>query len=462
MQALKKAQPVNSEIMIVFVDDDPVTGQVMKRQCHAVGYDCEIFQSPKKCLEYLSSNAADILVTDLRMPEMTGFDLLKEVHKTDPDLPVLVMTGYSSVENAVEAMKLGAADFIKKPFNFDELRLTIDRSLQSKKLQLENQLLKKRLRGHGNRFNMIGDSQIMRSLFNTIEKVADVDCNVIIYGASGVGKELVAQALHESSKNSDAPFVVIDCGALTETLLESELFGHEKGAFTGATQRKHGLMEAASGGTLFLDEISNISDAMQKKLMRAIEEQHITRVGGTSTIPVNVRIVVATNQNLEELVQQGKFRHDFYHRLNVVTIDVPTLDSRREDIPALVESFVDEFAERYKRKISGFDTASMRRLCNASWPGNVRELRNTVERCVILADSPRLSWMSPASLDTEGLESRVTEFSDEEFVTLDALENAYIKHVLSCHDGKKSLTSQILGIDKTTLWRKLKKAGIDE
>ena len=462
MQPLKAQQDTSEYINILFVDDDPVTGQVMKRQCLSFGYNCEIFQSPRQCLEHFSENGADVVVTDLRMPEMNGFELLGEIHQIDPDVPVLVMTGYSSVENAVEAMKLGASDFIKKPFNFDEFRLTVERSINSRQLRLENQLLKKRLRGQGNRFNMIGDSQAMRSLFNTIEKVADVDCNVIIYGESGVGKELVAQALHQNSPKSESPYVVIDCGALTETLLESELFGHEKGAFTGAAQRKQGLMEVASGGTLFLDEISNISDAMQKKLMRAIEEQSITRVGGTSRIPVNVRIVVATNRDLEELVRQGRFRHDFYHRLNVVTIKVPSLDQRREDIPALVEAFVDEFAERYKRKISGFDSASMRRLCNAEWSGNVRELRNTVERCVILADSPRLSWISPAILEQGTTNLGNTQFSEQHFVSLEDLETAYIKHVLSCHDGKKTLTAQVLGIDKTTLWRKLKRAGIED
>ena len=264
MQPLK-IQPDNSEhINILFVDDDPVTGQVMKRQCAMFGYNCEIFQSPKLCIDYFSDKGADVIVTDLRMPEMNGFELLGHVQQIDPDVPVLVMTGYSSVENAVEAMKLGASDFIKKPFNFDEFRLTVERSIRSRQLQVENQLLKKRLRGQGNRFNMIGDSQSMRSLFNTIEKVADVDCNVIIYGESGVGKELVAQALHQTSPKSEAPFVVIDCGALTETLLESELFGHEKGAFTGAAQRKQGLMEAASGGTLFLDEIAKKSNLLQE------------------------------------------------------------------------------------------------------------------------------------------------------------------------------------------------------
>jgi DNA-binding NtrC family response regulator len=376
----------------------------------------------------------------------------------DPDVPVLVMTGYSSVENAVEAMKRGAADFIKKPFDFEEFRLIVERSMESQQLKKENRLLRKRLRRAGNRFGMIGDSQPMRKLFNTIEKVAEVSCNVIISGESGTGKELVAHALHEYSPNKDAPFVVIDCGALTETLLESELFGHEKGAFTGAMQRKHGLMEQASGGTLFLDEISNISDAMQMKLMRAIEEQHITRVGGTTPIPINLRIVVATNRDLGKMVEEGQFRHDFYHRLNVVNLQVPSLSERREDIPALVESFVEEFAERYKRRVKGFDSSSMKRLCDAQWPGNVRQLRNTVERCVILADGPLLSWEDESAGQEKHPFFKDGGFSESSFVSLSELEQAYIEHVLRHHGGKKSRAAQILGIDKTTLWRKLKRS----
>jgi DNA-binding NtrC family response regulator len=440
---------------ILFVDDDAVTCRVMQRQCSSAGYDCQVFQSPRECLEAFAKHGADAVVTDLRMPNMNGFELLTELRSIDPEVPVLVMTGHSSVENAVEAMKRGAADFIKKPFDFEEFKLILDRSIQSQKLKKENQLLKKRLRRSGNRFGMIGDSPAMRTLFNTIEKVSEVSCNVIITGDSGTGKELVAHALHDFSPRSEAPFVVIDCGALTETLLESELFGHEKGAFTGATQRKRGLMEEASGGTLFFDEICNISDAMQMKLMRAIEDQRVTRVGGTSATPIDLRIVVATNRNLEGMVSEGSFRHDFYHRLNVLNIRVPSLDERREDIPSLVEHFVEEFATRYKRRVNGFDPASMRRLCDAAWPGNIRELRNTVERCVILADGPTLNWSEPVA--STAMVPSNSLFDDSRLVTLDELEQNYINHVLVKSNGKKSRAAQILGIDKTTLWRKLKR-----
>lgn len=442
---------------ILFVDDDPVTCKVMQRQCSKAGYDCRVFQSPLDCLDDFSKTGADIVVTDLRMPEMNGFDLLTKLRSIDPEVPVLVMTGHSSVENAVEAMKRGAADFIKKPFDFEEFKLTLERSITAQQLKKENQLLKKRLRRSGNRFGMIGDSPAMRSLFNTIEKVAEVSCNVIITGDSGSGKELVAHALHDYSPRREAPFVVIDCGALTETLLESELFGHEKGAFTGANTRKQGLMEQATGGTLFFDEICNISDVMQMKLMRAIEEQRVTRVGGTKSTPIDLRIVAATNRDLESLVEEGSFRHDFYHRLNVVNIRVPSLDERREDIPSFVEYFVDEFSNRYGRKVSGFDAASLRRLCDAPWPGNIRELRNMVERCVILADGPGLTWAEEQNEADEDLPFHKGVFSGTHFVTLDELEQAYINHVLSHARGKKTHAAQILGIDKTTLWRKLKK-----
>lgn len=444
-------------VKILFVDDDPVTCKVMQRQCGKVGYDCRVFQSPLECLDKFPSAGADIVVTDLRMPEMNGFDLLTELRAIDPEIPIMVMTGHSSVENAVEAMKRGAADFIKKPFDFEEFKLTLERTIEAQRLKKENKLLKKRLRRSGNRFGMIGDSPAMRSLFTTIEKVSEVSCNVIITGDSGTGKELVAHALHEYSPRKDSPLVIIDCGALTETLLESELFGHEKGAFTGASQRKQGLMEQASGGTLFFDEVCNISDAMQMKLMRAIEDQRVTRVGGTKSTPIDLRIVAATNRDLESLVEEGSFRHDFYHRLNVVNIRVPSLNERREDIPSLVEYFVEDFVTKYNRNVKGFDTASMKRLCDAPWPGNIRELRNTIERCVILADGPVLNW---AENVVEGEDERVFNegfFNGSSFVTLDELEQAYISHVLNHSDGKKTHAAHILGIDKTTLWRKLKK-----
>lgn len=443
-------------IRIMFVDDDLVTGKIMKRNCNHAKYSCEVFQDAESCLQAFQSDGADILVTDLRMPGMNGFDLLSNIREFDQDVPVLVMTGYSSVENAVEAMRRGATDFIKKPFDFEELRLRLDRTMKAVHLKNENRLLKKRIGSKRNRFGMIGDTPVMKTLFSTIEKLAEVSCSAIISGESGTGKELVARALHDYSLRKEAPFVAIDCGALSDTLLESELFGHEKGAFTGATQRKYGLMEQADGGTLFLDEICNISDNMQTKLMRAIESRSITRVGGTTAIPIDVRILVASNQNLDELVEEKKFRHDFYHRLNVVTIRVPSLSERREDIPALVEHYVEEFAEQYGRRVQGFDSVSLKQICEAAWPGNIRELRNTIERSVILADGPVLRW-DAFNNEVEVEADFPIQFSDDEFLPLEKLEQEYISHVLRCCNGKKNQAAKLLGIDKTTLWRKLRR-----
>ncbi|MFO7603084.1 MAG: sigma-54 dependent transcriptional regulator [Gammaproteobacteria bacterium] len=443
-------------IRIMFVDDDQVTGKIMKRNCDHARYACEVFQDAETCLNVFQTQGADVLVTDLRMPGMNGFDFLSNIRELDQDVPVLVMTGYSSVENAVEAMRRGATDFIKKPFDFEELKLRLDRTMKAVQLKNENRLLKKRIGVRRNRFGMIGDTPVMKTLFNTIEKLAEVSCSAIISGDSGTGKELVARALHDYSPRKDAPFVAIDCGALSDTLLESELFGHEKGAFTGATQRKYGLMEQADGGTLFLDEICNISDMMQTKLMRAIESRTITRVGGTIPIPIDVRILVASNQDLEGLVEEKKFRHDFYHRLNVVTIRVPSLAEHREDIPALVDHYVQEFSEQYGRRVQGFDAVSLRRLCEAPWPGNVRELRNTIERSVILADGPVLRW-DALFTDTAGSLELPIQFSDDEFMPLERLEQEYISHVLRCCRGKKTQAAKLLGIDKTTLWRKLRR-----
>lgn len=450
-------------LRIIFVDDDAVTCRVMKRNCDNANYICTVYQDAKSCLDDFRAEGADIVITDLRMPGMNGFELLSELRGIDGDVPVIVMTGYSSVENAVEAMKRGASDFIKKPFDFEELRLMLERTMKTLRLRNENKLLKRRIGQKRNRFGMIGDTPVMRSLFATIEKVAEVSCSVILTGESGTGKELVARALHDFSPRSERPFVAIDCGALSDTLLESELFGHEKGAFTGATQRKYGLMEQADGGTLFLDEICNISDAMQMKLMRAIEDRRINRVGGVSPISVDVRILAASNQDLERMVDEGDLRHDFYHRLNVVNIRVPSLNEHREDIPALVEYFVREFTERYQRNVKGFDSISLRRLCGADWRGNVRELRNTVERCVILADGPILTWEPGSERVQLGQENPLAvQFSEQEFVSLIELEQEYINHVLKCFKGRKTKAAKVLGIDKTTLWRKLRRYDNEE
>ena len=451
----------DNKIKIMFVDDDVVTGRVMKRNCDNANYSCSVYQSAQDCLTAFEQSNADIVITDLRMPGMNGFELLTELRSIDENIPVLVMTGYSSVENAVEAMKRGATDFIKKPFDFTELKLMLDRTMKSVRLKTENKLLKRRLGKKNNRFGMVGDTPIMRSLFNTIDKVADVNCNVVISGESGTGKELVARALHDSGLRKDAPFVTVDCGALNGNMLESELFGHEKNAFSGADQRQQGLLEQASGGTLFLDEICNISDAMQIKLMRTIESNKIKRLGSSEEVSIDVRIIAASNRNLEKAVEDGELRHDFYHRLNVVNIYVPRLDERRDDIPALVEQFIREFAEQYERDIKGFDSASLKLICDASWKGNVRELRNIIEREVILSEDKTLHWRGNGELDSDDLDTALN-FSDDHLMSLEQLEHEYISHVLRCFKGKKTKAAKTLGIDKTTLWRKLRRYDVKE
>ena len=452
----------DKQTKIMFVDDDVVTGRVMKRNCDNANYTCSVYQSAQDCLSAFKKSNADIVITDLRMPGMNGFELLSELRAIDENVPVLVMTGYSSVENAVEAMKRGATDFIKKPFDFTELKLMLDRTMKGVRLKNENKLLKRRLGQKRNRFGMIGETPVMRSLFNTIEKVTDVNCNVIITGESGTGKELVARALHDYSSRKDAPFVTVDCGALNENMLESELFGHEQNAFSGAEQRQQGLLEQASGGTLFLDEICNISDAMQIKLMRTIESNKITRLGSSEPINIDVRIIAASNRNLDQAVENDELRHDFYHRLNVVNIYVPTLAERREDIPALVEQFVQEFAEHYNRDIKGYDGDSLKLLCAAPWAGNVRELRNIIEREVILSDDKALCWKGAEGVTGEEECNSSINFSDDSFMSLEQLEEEYINHVLRCFKGKKTKAAQTLGIDKTTLWRKLRRYDITE
>lgn len=446
----------NTQSKILFVDDDVVTCRVMKRNCDNAKYACQVYQDARLCLEEFRENKADLIITDLRMPGMTGFEFLSRIREINEEVPVIVMTGYSSVENAVDAMKRGASDFIKKPFDFAELRMLIERTIKNARLIDENQKLKEQLKTEKDQFGMIGKSAAMISLFNTISKVAQASCNAIITGETGTGKELVARALHDYSPRKDAPFVPVDCGALTTSLLESELFGHEKGSFTGATQQKSGLLEVANGGTLFLDEICNISDAMQKKLMRAIEEGVVSRVGSTTSINVDVRIIAASNQDLEKMIEEGKLRQDFYHRLNVVSLHVPSLNERTEDIPTLIEKFVAEFTRRYNRSNLEFDAESVKRLSAYDWPGNIRELRNIVERCVILSDNNELYWNESVDGVSEELD-HPARFSEEEFYSLNQLEEKYISHVLRCFKGKKTKAAEILGIDKTTLWRKLRR-----
>ena len=439
---------MNAQPLVLFVDDDPKAGELMLRFSESASFSCKVFQDPALALAEFKQHGADLIVSDLRMPGMSGTDLLQAIRTINDNVPFIIITGYANIDDAIEALRLGANDFIKKPFDMDELQVLIDKTLGHRALLEENRLLKRQLSDERQRFGMVGHATAIDAIYHTIEKIADIRCNVIIEGESGTGKELVARAIHYQSQSAEQPFVVIDCGALTENLLESELFGHEKGAFTGAHKAKQGLLPAASGGTVFLDEIGNISDAMQIKLLRVIQEQQITPVGGLQPINIDVRFIVATNRNLEELILKGKFRADLYHRLNVVNITMPPLRERREDIPLLVQHFVDHYARHYHREVTGFDAGSMQLLLEHDWPGNVRELQNLVERHVALADEPLMHLETITSL-------RGQEHIDSDLPTLAELEQRYIQKVLDRFNQSREKTAETLGVNKSTLWRKL-------
>ena len=440
---------MSNNLKIHFIDDDPTAGDLFRRFSRDKDYDIHIFREPEKALEDIRINGSHLVITDLSMPGMSGLELLEQIRHTDIEVPVIMITGFSTEDNAIKALRMGATDFIKKPFDMDALFDQIDDTLVSAEKRKQQKSQQPKITDHQQQFGMIGHSAAIEKIFSIIDKISDIRCNVIINGESGTGKELVAHAIHNHSQFSDQPFIVIDCGSLTDSLLETELFGHEKGAFTGASQNKPGLLEVASGGNVFLDEICNISDAMQMKLMRAVQAQQITRVGGLQPIDIDVRFVVATNRNIEEMIAEGRFRHDLYHRLNVVAITMPPLRNRKDDIQPLLEFFVKEFAQRYKRDVKGFDQASLEQLRHYDWPGNIRELRNLVERSIALADSAELHI--DAGLMSAGSDDSI----DADSPSLEVLEQRYIMKILQhCNDNREQ-TAAILGINKSTLWRKL-------
>ena len=445
---------------IFFIDDDPKTGELMQRFCDDANVSCSIFQQPTEALSAFSkaTSKVDLIVSDLQMPGMTGIELLTEIRKLDENIPFIILTGYANIDNAIDALRLGANDFLKKPFDMDELLILIDKTLQHRALETENTFLKKQLKQNQTINGLIGQSKAMHEVADIIKKIADIRCHVIIEGESGTGKELAAHAIHTESDFAEQPYVVIDCGALTDTLLESELFGHEKGAFTGATTTKLGLLEAAQGGTVFLDEIGNISDAMQAKLLRVVQENQITRVGGLKPINIDVRFIVATNKNLDDLVKVGSFRHDLFHRLNVVKFSMPSLRQRKDDIPALLQHFIALYASRYQRDVSGFDSASTQQLIDYAWPGNVRELQNVVERSIALANEP-IMHIHGLENSNSAVSDTGTSFAndsvDGDLPDLAELEQRYILKVLDHFNGNREQTAETLGINKSTLWRKL-------
>ena len=371
---------------ILVVDDERIVCESCQRILEEEGYEVEIALSGQEAFEKMKENPYDIVITDLKMPTIDGMDVLRHFRKEYPDTIVIMVTGFSTVETAVEATKMGAFDYIPKPFTPDEVSIVVKKALEKRALQLENVYLRQELQEKYGFHNIVGKSRKMQEIYRVVAKVAPTDSTVLIYGQSGTGKELIARAIHFNSQRREKQFVPVDCAVLSENLLESELFGHVRGSFTGAVTTKPGLFEIADGGTFFLDEVGNISLAIQAKLLRVLQEREFTPVGGTKVKKVDIRLVAATNKNLEKMIKEETFREDLYYRLNIVPIYLPPLKERQEDIPLLASHFLRKYAEEMGKTINGFTPEAMERLLRYHWPGNIRELENVIERSVVMVD----------------------------------------------------------------------------
>ena len=442
---------------ILVVDDEaPVRDMIKKGLSQMGGYHVEVAKNGLEAIEKIEKDVFDLVLTDLKMPEMDGLELLKTLKGIRPEVMVILITAYGSIETAVEAMRLGANDYITKPIDLNELLIHISKTQKESLLLRENRLLRTEVRKKFEFNNIIGKSKKMQEIFSLIEKVALGTSTVIIYGSSGTGKELVAKAIHYNSPRADRPFIPFNCGAIPETLVESELFGHTKGAFTGAIQAKKGLFEEANGGTLFLDEISTILPSVQVKLLRVLQEKELMRVGSTERIKIDVRMIAATNENLEENMKKGKFREDLFYRLHVFPIFLPDLKDRKEDIALLAYHFLDLYSKEAKKEIKGVSKEAMKLLLEYHWPGNVRELENTIERAVIMTDQ---DYLVPQDLPrdmTEGF-SEMIKRGVKNRKSLEDIKSEYIREILKEVGGNKRIASEILMVNPRTLYRFEKK-----
>ncbi|MDI6775454.1 MAG: sigma-54 dependent transcriptional regulator [Verrucomicrobiota bacterium] len=452
---------------VLIADDDKSTRDGLQRALRN-GYRVFLAENAERALAILGENDFDVLLADVRMPGMDGLTLLQRALAQRPDLICILLTAYGNVETAVEAMKRGAHDFLAKPVNLDHLDLLLKRALRSRDVESENRKLREQLDTRYGLDNIVGASPTMQRVFDAIRQAAPTQATVLIQGDSGTGKELVARALHRLSTRNRGPFVVVHCAALAPTLLESELFGHEKGAFTGALARRHGRFELADGGTLFLDEISEIEASVQVKLLRVLEERRFERVGGSETVEVDIRLIAATNQNLRQRVQEGKFREDLFFRLDVVNIELPPLLNRREDIPLLAGRFLQEFNAKNGKAFEAITPDAVDMLSAYSWPGNVRELRNTVEKMVVLASGNKLTTRDiPANIRETlrvegGLPAKTPAGLEQPPASLAETEKRLILAALRKHDRNRTKAAREIGISRRTLHRKLKEYKADD
>ena len=443
---------------ILVVDDDLAHRMMLKKLLGGWGYEVFEADDGSGAIEKVRQTSFDLILMDIRMLNISGIEALEQIKIINPAIPVIIMTAYASVETAVTALKKGAYDYLTKPLDFDELKIAIGRATEHNRLKKENEYLKVRLGEQFDRQNLIGQSPSMIKLLDTVAQVAATEATILITGESGTGKEVIANAIHYNSSRKDAPFIKINCAALTETLLESELFGHEKGAFTGAERRREGKFRQAEGGSLFLDEVSEMSPAMQVKLLRVLQERELTRVGGAEVIKINVRLIAASNKDLKKEMERGRFREDLFYRLNVVGLNVPPLRERKEDIPILAQHFLQQFVAQNSKKIKGFTPQAMEKLLKYSWPGNIRELMNAIESAVVLSRKEYLDaedlvlMMADNSVDIKTTQNRLLEN-----LPLEEVEKMTILEALATSAGNKSEAARRLGITRKTLRKKLEK-----
>jgi len=451
---------MHSEANILVVDDEQAIRDSCQQALSRDGNKVEVAEDGSKGLAMLEEGAFDLVILDLKMPGLSGMEVLKRIKQDDPEVVVIVITGYATIESAVEAMKLGAYDFIPKPFTPEGLRMIVKRGLEKRKLWLENVLLRAQLKDKFGPEVIVGQSASMREVEKLVRQVAPTDSTVLICGGTGTGKELVARAIHSQSNRADKPFIVIDCGGLVENLFESELFGHLKGSFTGATETKYGRFEVANGGTVFLDEIGNISMNIQAKLLRVLQEKEIARVGSSQVIKVDVRIIAATNKDLLKCVKEETFREDLFYRLSVVPIVLPPLRERGEDIPLLANHFLAKYNKKREKNVTAISDQAMKVLTEYDWPGNVRELENVIERAVVLT---RSGVIEPTDLWYYEMGGKTPPSSSaDEVKSLAEAEREHILKTFRAFNGHIGKTSEALGIDRKTLRLKLRNYEVEE